>query len=58
MEKMGWQPGERLGTQRPVQFVSSAGSDACSSDRPIACGLLEPLRPVEPREDRRGLGFA
>ena len=58
MEKMGWQPGERLGTQRLVQFVSSAGSYACLSDCPVACGLLEPLRPVEPREDRRGLGFA
>ena len=58
MEKMGWQPGERLGTQRLVQFVSSAGSYACSSDCPVACGLLEPLRPVEPRENRRGLGFA
>ena len=42
MEKMGWQPGEMLGTQRSVQFMSFVGFDECSSDRPVACGLLEP----------------
>ena len=57
MEKMGWQPGESLGKARLVHFVPSAGSAACSSHCSVACGLLEPLRPVEPSQDRCGLGF-